>query len=430
MSWPLDIRERAKMKHVLVTKLAKNVKSRMVVRISAEAHQGGRRYMEDLTSTLYDRQRIGKDIGQCYIAVYDGHGGCDAAYFARGMLWNLIKKQRGFYSQDPAHVEKAIKEGFLATHQAMWKQLAQWPKTRHGLPSTSGTTAAVVIIRGRKMYVAHVGDSGVVLASQNKVTKAVHARAITSDHKPESPEEKKRIEALGGKVLARNGVHRVAWERPVVLKHRGPITRSTKTELVPFLAVARSLGDLWSFDYFHGEFVVSPVPDVKVYNINPGVDKFVIIASDGLWGVVRPDEAVRCVNESIQNVDELLNVDVSHRVVCLALSRWREQKLRADNTSVIVVFFEEGGTKTCHAKMPPDQASAAECQTDTDTASEISSEAPRELASSNAVVAESQESSLNKLDVERPALVRTLAFRCADASTLSQTSLMEVEGKE
>lgn len=92
------------------------------------------------------------------------------------------------------------------------------------------------------MYVAHVGDSGVVMASQNKLDKKLRARAITADHKPETPKEKERIEAIGGKVLARNGVHRVAWERPVVLKHRGPIRRSTKTELVPFLAVARSLG--------------------------------------------------------------------------------------------------------------------------------------------------------------------------------------------
>lgn len=81
--------------------------------------------MEDLTSVLFDRQRVGKDIGQCYAAVYDGHGGSEAAVFARAMLWDTIKKQRGFYSQDPAHVVKAIKEGFLATHRAMWKQLGK-----------------------------------------------------------------------------------------------------------------------------------------------------------------------------------------------------------------------------------------------------------------------------------------------------------------
>lgn len=37
-----------------------------------------------------------------------------------------------------------------------------------GLPSTAGTTASVVIIRGRKMFVAHVGDSSVVFGEHDE----------------------------------------------------------------------------------------------------------------------------------------------------------------------------------------------------------------------------------------------------------------------
>jgi protein phosphatase 1D len=37
---------------------------------------------------------------------------------------------------------------------------------------------------------------------------------------------------------------------------------------VPFLAVARSLGDLWSYNYKTEEFVVSPEPDVSVIDID------------------------------------------------------------------------------------------------------------------------------------------------------------------
>ncbi|EDO37355.1 predicted protein, partial [Nematostella vectensis] len=278
-----------------------------------------------------------------FIAVFDGHGGREAAVFARSRLWETIKKQRGFYSSDPEHVVKAIKEGFMATHRSMWKVLENWPKTRHGLPSTSGTTVTVIIIRGHKMFVAHVGDSGAVLASKEPGTKRLEAYPLTDDHKPEAPHEKRRIEDLGGSVLARNGVYRVAWERPVCHGHRGPMRRSTKTERVPFLAVSRSLGDLWSFDYFRGEFVVSPVPDVKVYTINPATDKHVILASDGLWGVVQPDDAVRCV--MWYSCVNTWHPSYLPRLVSKALSRWRARKLRADNTSVIVVSFEDGGVK-------------------------------------------------------------------------------------
>lgn len=38
---------------------------------------------------------------------------------------------------------------------------------------------------------------------------------------------------------------------------------------IPFLAVARSLGDLWSYNPQNDEFIVSPDPDVGVLTIDP-----------------------------------------------------------------------------------------------------------------------------------------------------------------
>ncbi|KAF6096306.1 protein phosphatase, Mg2+/Mn2+ dependent 1D [Phyllostomus discolor] len=135
-----------------------------------------------------------------FFAVCDGHGGREAAQFAREHLWGFIKKQKGFTSSEPAKVCAAIRKGFLACHLAMWKKLAEWPKTMTGLPSTSGTTASVVIIRGMKMYVAHVGDSGVVLGIQDDPKDDfVRAVEVTQDHKPELPKERERIEGLGGR---------------------------------------------------------------------------------------------------------------------------------------------------------------------------------------------------------------------------------------
>lgn len=77
---------------------------------------------------------------------------------------------------------------------------AEWPKTLTGLPSTSGTTASVVVIRGNRMYVAHVGDSAVVLGVQDDPSVPfIRAVEVTQDHKPELPKERERIEGLGGR---------------------------------------------------------------------------------------------------------------------------------------------------------------------------------------------------------------------------------------
>uniref|UniRef100_A0A4W5MD33 PPM-type phosphatase domain-containing protein n=1 Tax=Hucho hucho TaxID=62062 RepID=A0A4W5MD33_9TELE len=58
-----------------------------------------------------------------FFAVFDGHGGGEAAQFARDYLWEFIKKQRGFWSKDDDEVCAAIRKGFVACHHAMWKKL-------------------------------------------------------------------------------------------------------------------------------------------------------------------------------------------------------------------------------------------------------------------------------------------------------------------
>ena len=43
-------------------------------------------------------------------------------------------------------------------------------------------------------------------------------------------------------MIAKAGVQRVVWNRPR-MNHKGPIRRSTPIDKIPFLAVARSLGE-------------------------------------------------------------------------------------------------------------------------------------------------------------------------------------------
>ena len=71
------------------------------------------------------------DAGDCaprsvaFFAVFDGHGGREAAQFARDNLWEFIKKQRGFWSKCEEEVCCAIRKGFVACHHAMWKKLRE-----------------------------------------------------------------------------------------------------------------------------------------------------------------------------------------------------------------------------------------------------------------------------------------------------------------
>ncbi|KAF3706599.1 Protein phosphatase 1D [Channa argus] len=277
-----------------------------------------------------------------FFAVFDGHGGREAAHFARENLWDLLKRQRGFWSKDHSEVCAALKKGFIACHHAMWKELPDWPKTITGLPSTSGTTASVIVIRGVHMYVAHVGDSAVVVGvKENESDITLQALEITQDHKPELPKEKERIERLGGSVMKKSGVNRVVWKRPR-LTHNGPVRRSTVIDQIPFLAVARSLGDLWSYDFYSGEFVVSPEPDTTVMTLDPKRHRYIILGSDGLWNMMPPNNAVNMCYSHDKMVGPK-GMSCARRLGCTALLFWKERMLRADNTTVIVLALQERG---------------------------------------------------------------------------------------
>ncbi len=93
---------------------------------------------------------------------------------------------------------------------------------------------------------------------------------------------------------------RVVWYRPRGA-HQGPVRRSTHIDEVPFLAVARSLGDLWSYNAKADEFIVSPEPDLHVYTLDPRRHRCLILATDGAWNVLNPDDAVQSVFDTEKN---------------------------------------------------------------------------------------------------------------------------------
>ncbi|KAK7874046.1 hypothetical protein R5R35_004596 [Gryllus longicercus] len=331
------------------------------LRVTGHCSQGSRKYMEDMFSVAYQRTEDEKDLEYAFFGIFDGHGGSQAATFAKEHLLDNIVNQKCFWSDKDAEVLRAIREGFLQTHLAMWRQLDRWPKTPVGFPSTSGTTASIAFIRRGKIYIGHVGDSAIVLGSQED-DKSWKGIPLTREHKPESEEETQRIEQAGGKVAKKSGVSRVVWNRPR-LGHQGPVRRSTHIDEIPFLAVARSLGDLWSYNPALDVFVVSPEPEVSVHTIDVSCHRCLIFGTDGLWNVMSPSAAVLVVQTAeSRNEQHLLQqgsdtgsediangnnnwawVNPSKSLVDRALGVWRVMGLQADNTSVVTLMLDPPG---------------------------------------------------------------------------------------
>ncbi|KAL3945579.1 MAG: hypothetical protein SGBAC_000319 [Bacillariaceae sp.] len=178
----------------------------------------------------------------------------------------------------------------------------------------SGTTLSMAIVRGNELTGVNIGDSRVIMGKQEEGGSMTPVD-ITFDHKPDTPKEKERILACGGRVFAVEYDDGIDGPPRVWLGHMD----------VPGLAMARSLGDVVA----HSAGVISE-PEFTEYKLNPDTDKFLVIATDGLWEFVTNQETIEIVEGQIgpaQAVDTL---------VTEAGTRWMKEEQVIDDTTVIV----------------------------------------------------------------------------------------------
>lgn len=95
------------------------------LRVTGHLSQGGRKHMEDMFSVAYQQTEDEKDLEYAFFGIFDGHGGREAAMFAKDHLMDYIVNQKGFWSDCDEEVTRAIKDGFLQTHYAMWRDLGK-----------------------------------------------------------------------------------------------------------------------------------------------------------------------------------------------------------------------------------------------------------------------------------------------------------------
>jgi serine/threonine protein phosphatase PrpC len=211
------------------------------------AKQGVRPTMEDrhvhipYLDVLLNRNVKSQEVS--YYAVYDGHGGQSVAtYVGNHLHLNIV--QNLLFERDTV---KAIHEAYLLTQESL-KQNAEYANSLN----SAGSTSVSILIKGKTMFVSWAGDS---LASIFR-TDRHDEELIIPPHKPSNPDEKKRIENLGGFISDENGVARTNG----------------------VVAVTRAFGNL-------RHKVIIPEPTIKQIPIT-GNEEFLVIACDGLWDVM------------------------------------------------------------------------------------------------------------------------------------------------
>lgn len=259
-----------------------------------------------------------------YLAVCDGHG--VEGHEVSGFIKNVLPKDlsNSLFHKDiltnninlKKKIYNIIGETFIKVNEKLI--------SNESINSIfSGTTCVSVIYTPIRLICANIGDSRAVLGRFDKNLKKWISINLSRDHKPTEEDEAKRIYRKGGRI------------KPYIDEETGeevgPQRVWVKDDEVPGLAMTRSFGDRVAS--IAGTICV---PEIKEYNFNED-DKFLIIASDGVWEFIQSEECINIIgkfyfNNNIEGCCEFL-YDESRK-------RWLKEEEVVDDITMLLVFFD------------------------------------------------------------------------------------------
>ncbi|XP_019429147.1 PREDICTED: probable protein phosphatase 2C 60 isoform X2 [Lupinus angustifolius] len=222
-----------------------------------------------------------------FVGVYDGHGGPETSRFINDHIFHHLER---FTSEQQSMTVDVIHKAFEATEDGFMSLVGrQWPMKPQ--IAAVGSCCLVGVICNGTLYVANAGDSRAVLGRVVKATGEVLAMQLSTEHNAS-------IESV------RHELHSLHPDDSniVVLKHN-------VWRVKGIIQVSRCIGDAYlkraEFNRkpLYADFILdepfkmpilSSEPSITVHQLQPH-DRFIILASDGLWEHLSNQEAVDIV---------------------------------------------------------------------------------------------------------------------------------------
>jgi len=188
----------------------------------------------------------------------------------------------------------------------------------------SGSTAATVVLFGRRLLAANVGDSRVVLCRAGG-----QCVELTSDHKPSRPDEAARVRAAGGFILHKRVMGELAITRAFGDKSFKMGIKAMLEEEAEELAGGNDnepAKDLTAP-------LVSAEPEIASMILSHN-DEFLLLACDGLFDVFRSQDAIALARQEL----------IAHRGEPAEVARiLSDQAIRVrrsrDNVSILIIVL-------------------------------------------------------------------------------------------
>ena len=290
--------------------------------------------------------------------VFDGHGGKEVSHFVKNhFIQEFMNNQNTKYENIPnslietflkmdelmrspkgkeelnelnkiskAEDDEQDKKNKKNNEKDIYKYLDPKNAEDCDIANITGCTACVSVIneKNKRMYFANAGDSRAVICKNGIGYQMSH------DHKPDSAKEKNRVYKSGGWV--------------------------NEGRIMGNLNLSRSLGD---FEYKQDkklspkDQMITAYPEINIEIIDDSCE-FVIIACDGIWDCLTPQEACDFVRNNLYDQKTGLpknNVKISKIIEdmmdnAIAEDITNENGIGCDNMTCIIIQFKHNKKNT------------------------------------------------------------------------------------
>lgn len=289
--------------------LGKPISSQLLQRKGNKNFKVGSAEMQGYRMTMEDTHCVAPSLSEKWpevglFGVFDGHAGERASKFLEGDLHPRIAAL-----EDPTDID-ALRKATIAMDTEFCSRVDE---------REDGSTCCYVVVYpgkdehkdGWEVIAVNVGDSRAMIVKEDGTVVP-----LTDDHKPENPEEAKRIHAAGGEVR----VNRVDGQ----------------------LAMSRAIGD-WQYkqDPDIPQLLQKVIPDPGIQTGFCRKTDTLVVVCDGIVEQQTNDQAMTCVYSEVYK-SGVAYADVDNAVLAMNCIKQSLVSGSKDNHSAMIITFVDG----------------------------------------------------------------------------------------
>jgi pyruvate dehydrogenase phosphatase len=246
-----------------------------------------------------------KNVKALFLSVLDGHGGYTLSDFAVERLSKYFDDSIVSFLKSSDNEQQAVSKCLTSTFEKVENEFKEYAwklySNGEGRVATVGSCAMVAVIYNDYLYIANLGDSKARLIRYDSKYKEYYSEKLMHRHNSEKPREKEKLQKMFP-----NEKDIVICKRPngtvCYVKGRLQPTRSLGDFHLKFPEFNQNVGSNYKrpVSNFTGPYI-SAVPEITVYPIDYEVDKFLIMATDGLCDFVTSSEVVNIVSSKLKS---------------------------------------------------------------------------------------------------------------------------------